>query len=440
MNEPQHTMTLTDNRTGKTTQLPVLEGTYGPEVVDIRKLYSETGMFTYDPGYTSTGSCDSAITYIDGDEGVLLHRGYAIKDLAEQSTFLETAYLLLRGELPDAKQKEDFEYQITHHSMVHEQLGRFYSGFRRDAHPMAIMCGVVGALSGFYHDSLDINDPVQREVASYRLIAKMPTLAAMAYKYSIGQPFMYPKNELSYAENFLYMTFAVPCEKYTVDPVLARAMDKIFILHADHEQNASTSTVRLAGSSGANPFACIASGIASLWGPAHGGANEAVLKMLMEIGSPDKIPEIIRRSKDKNDNFRLMGFGHRVYKNYDPRATVMRETCHEVLNHLGIKDDPLLATALELEKAALNDEYFIAKKLYPNVDFYSGIILKAMGFPMDMFTVLFALARTAGWVAQWQEMIADPVQKIGRPRQRYVGEPPRDFVAAAQRTGGQKAA
>ena len=433
MTEPAHTMTFTDNRTGKTVQMPVLDGTYGPQVIDIRKLYGDTGMFTYDPGYTSTGSCDSAITYIDGEEGVLLHRGYAIKDLAEKSDFLETAYLLLNGELPNAKQKEDFTYQVTHHSMVHEQLGSFLSGFRRDAHPMAIMCGVVGGLSAFYHDSLDINDPRQREIASFRLIAKMPTLAAMAYKYSIGQPFVYPNNELSYAENFLYMMFSVPCEKYKVDPILAKAMDKIFILHADHEQNASTSTVRLAGSSGANPFACIASGIASLWGPAHGGANEAVLKMLVEIGSKDRIPEIIRRSKDKEDPFRLMGFVHRVYKNYDPRANVMRETCYEVLNHLGIKNDPLLETAMELEKAALADDYFIAKKLYPNVDFYSGIILKAMGFPMDMFTVLFALARTAGWVAQWQEMIADPVQKIGRPRQRYVGSPPRDFVAMTDR-------
>ncbi len=428
-----HTMTLTDNRTGKTVQMPVLDGTYGPQVIDIRKLYGDTGMFTYDPGYTSTGSCDSAITFIDGEEGVLLHRGYPIKELAEKSDFLEVAYLLLNGELPNAQQKKEFNYHVTHHSMVHEQLGRFLSGFRRDAHPMAIMCGVVGGLSAFYHDSLNINDAKQREIASYRLIAKMPTLAAMAYKYSIGQPFVYPNNDLNYAENFLYMMFSVPCEKYKVDPILAKAMDKIFILHADHEQNASTSTVRLAGSSGANPFACIASGIASLWGPAHGGANEAVLEMLMEIGSKDRIPEIIKRSKDKEDPFRLMGFGHRVYKNYDPRATVMRETCYEVLNHLGIRNDPLLETAMELEKAALADDYFIAKKLYPNVDFYSGIILKAMGIPMNMFTVLFALARTAGWVAQWQEMIADPVQKIGRPRQRYVGSPPRDFVSIDKR-------
>ena len=435
-----HTMTLTDNKTGKTTQLPVLDGTHGPQVIDIRKLYNDTGMFTFDPGFTSTASCDSAITYIDGDEGVLLHRGYPIKDLAEKSDFLEVSYLLLNGELPDKKQKDDFNYHITHHSMVHEQLARFYTGFRRDAHPMAIMCGVVGGLSAFYHDSLDINDPKQRETASYRLIAKMPTLAAMAYKYSIGQPFVYPNNDLSYAENFLYMMYSVPCEKFKVDPILSRAMDKIFILHADHEQNASTSTVRLAGSSGANPFACIASGIASLWGPAHGGANEAVLKMLMEIGHKDNIKSAVARSKDKNDTFRLMGFGHRVYKNYDPRATVMRETCHEVLNHLGIKDDPLLDIAMELEKIALQDEYFIEKKLYPNVDFYSGIILKAMGFPTSMFTVLFALARTAGWVAQWQEMIADPVQKIGRPRQRYMGATPRDFVPIEKRTTTRSAA
>lgn len=433
MSADSHVITLTDSKTGKTTTLPVMDGTYGPQVVDIRKFYADTGMFTYDPGFTSTASCDSAITFIDGDEGVLLHRGYPIKDLAEKSDFLEVAYLLLNGELPNKEQKENFNYHITHHTMVHEQLARFYSGFRRDAHPMAIMCGVVGALSGFYHDSLDINDPKQREIASYRLIAKMPTMAAMAYKYSIGQPFVYPNNELSYAENFLYMMFSVPSEKFKVDPILSRAMDKIFILHADHEQNASTSTVRLAGSSGANPFACIASGIASLWGPAHGGANEAVLKMLEEIGTPDKVGEAVRRAKDKNDNFRLMGFGHRVYKNYDPRATVMRETCHEVLKHLGIKDDPLLDIAMELEKIALQDEYFIEKKLYPNVDFYSGIILKAMGFPTSMFTVLFALARTAGWVAQWQEMIVDPVQKIGRPRQRYVGEQPRAFVSMEKR-------
>ncbi|MGE3770481.1 MAG: citrate synthase, partial [Bdellovibrionales bacterium] len=389
-------------------------------------------------GYTSTGSCDSAITYIDGDAGVLLHRGYPIQELAEKSNFLDVCYLLLNGELPTKPQYEDFNYLITHHSMVHEQLARFFSGFRRDAHPMAIMCGVVGALSGFYHDSLDINDPKHREISAQRLIAKMPTLAAMAYKYSIGQPFVYPNNDLSIAENFLYMTFSVPCEKYKINPVLARAMDKIFILHADHEQNASTSTVRLAGSSGANPFACIAAGITSLWGPAHGGANEAVLKMLMEIGDKSRIPEIIKRAKDKGDSFRLMGFGHRVYKNYDPRAKVMRETCHEVLDTLGIKD-PLLDTAMALEKAALEDEYFIAKKLYPNVDFYSGIILRAMGFPMNMFTVLFALARTVGWVSHWQEMMADTQQKIGRPRQLYTGETPRSYVDIGKRVAGKAA-
>jgi citrate synthase len=430
----EETVTLTDNSNGKTFTYPLLKGSHGPKVIDTRKLFNDTGYFTYDPGYTSTGSCDSAITFIDGDEGVLLHRGYAIQDLAEKSDYLEVCYLLLYGELPTPAQKSEFVYHITHHSMVHEQLAQFYSGFRRDAHPMAIMCGVVGGLSAFYHDSTDIHDPKAREISAHRLIGKMPTLASMAYKYSIGQPFVYPNNELTFAENFLYTTFSVPCEKYKINPVLARAMDKIFILHADHEQNASTSTVRLAGSSGANPFACIAAGITSLWGPAHGGANEAVLKMLMEIGSKDKIPEIIRRSKDKSDNFRLMGFGHRVYKNYDPRATVMRQTCHEVLNELGIKD-PLLDTAMELERIALQDEYFIDKKLYPNVDFYSGIILKAMGFPMTMFTVLFALARTVGWVAHWQEMMADKQQKIGRPRQLYTGYPPRPFVEIGKRTG-----
>lgn len=413
--------------------LPLLAGTVGPKVVDVRKLYSETGYFTYDPGFTSTAACESAITYIDGDKGVLLHRGYAISDLAQHCDFLEVCHLLLRGDLPDATAKAEFEHTITYHTMIHEQLARFFSGFRRDAHPMAVMCGVTGALSAFYPDSTDIHDPRQRTVASHRLIAKMPTLAAMAYKYAMGQPFMYPRNDLSYTENFLYMTFGTPCEEYQVNPVLARAMDRIFILHADHEQNASTSTVRLAGSSGANPFVCIAAGIATLWGPAHGGANEAVLKMLNEIGTADHIPEFVKRAKDKNDPFRLMGFGHRVYKNYDPRARIMRETCHEVLEELGVKDDPLLAVALELERIALEDPYFVEKKLYPNVDFYSGIILKAMGFPPSMFTVLFALARTVGWVAQWGEMIQDPEQKIGRPRQLYTGHPERAFVPLDQR-------
>ncbi|WP_199720877.1 citrate synthase [Azospirillum cavernae] len=427
------TITLTDNVTGKTLTLPLLEGSTGPRVVDIRKLYAATGYFTYDPGFTSTAACDSAITYIDGDEGVLLHRGYAIADLADNCDFLEVCHLLLNGELPNAEEKVDFARTITYHTMVHEQLARFYSGFRRDAHPMAIMCGVVGALSSFYHDSTDIFDPVQRKIAAHRLIAKMPTMAAMAYKYTAGQPFMYPRNDLSYAENFLYMTFGTPCEPYKVNPILSKAMEKIFILHADHEQNASTSTVRLAGSSHANPFACIASGIAALWGPAHGGANEAVLKMLEEIGSVERIPEFIARAKDKNDSFRLMGFGHRVYKNYDPRAKIMRETCYEVLGTLGIKDEPHLAIAMELEKIALSDPYFVEKKLYPNVDFYSGIILKAMGFPTSMFTVLFAVARTVGWISQWKEMIEDPAQKIGRPRQLFTGHPARDFVPLDKR-------
>ena len=429
----QKTVTLTDNSTGKTYTLPVLPGTTGPEVIDIRKLYADSGYFTYDPGFTSTGSCESKITYIDGDEGILLHRGYAIEDLAKNCNFLEVCYLLLHGELPSPEQLVTFDKTITYHTMVHEQINYFLRGFRRDAHPMAILCGVTGALSSFYHDSTDIEDPKQRMIASHRLIAKLPTIAAMAYKYSVGQPFMYPRNDLSYAENFLYMTFGVPCEPYVVNPVLSRAMDRIFILHADHEQNASTSTVRLAGSSGANPFACIAAGIASLWGPAHGGANEAVLKMLQEIGDKDRIPEFIKRAKDKNDSFRLMGFGHRVYKNFDPRAQVMRETCHEVLGDLGIKNDPLLDIAMELERIALEDEYFIEKKLYPNVDFYSGIILKAMGFPTSMFTVLFAVVRTVGWIAQWKEMIEDPGQKIGRPRQLYTGATHREFVPQNER-------
>jgi citrate synthase len=412
---------------GETYEFPVLSGTMGPDVIDIRKLYDATDHFTFDPGYTSTGSCESKITFIDGDKGVLLHRGYPIEQLAEQSDFMEVCYLLLNGELPSQEQKAKFERSITLHTMVNEQLSAFYRGFRRDAHPMAIMCGVVGALSAFYHDSIDINDRRQREIASYRMIAKMPTIAAMAYKYSIGQPFVYPRNDLKFAENFLHMMFSVPCEEYKVNPVLAKAMDKIFILHADHEQNASTSTVRLAASSGANPFACIAAGIASLWGPAHGGANEAVLKMLIEIGSKENIPEAIAKAKDKTSGFRLMGFGHRVYKNYDPRATVMRRTCHEVLAELKI-NDPLLDLAMELERIALTDEYFIEKKLYPNVDFYSGIILKAMGFPMSMFTVLFAVARTVGWITQWNEMIGDPHYKIGRPRQLYTGPTQRAYV------------
>jgi len=425
-------VSLTDTPSGKKIDYPLVPGTVGPKVIDIRKLYGDTGHFTYDPGFTSTASCESKITYIDGDEGILMHRGYPIEELAQNSDFMEVCYLLLKGELPNAAQKSKFERDITLHTMVHEQINRFFTGFRRDAHPMAVMCGVVGALSAFYHDSLDINDAHQRMVASYRLIAKMPTIAAMAYKYSIGQPFIYPRNDLGYAANFIHMMFAVPCEPYKISPVLAKAMDRILILHADHEQNASTSTVRLAGSSGANPFACIAAGIASLWGPAHGGANEAVLKMLNQIGSRDKIPEYVKRSKDKNDTFRLMGFGHRVYKNYDPRAAVMRETCHEVLAELGIKDE-LLDLAMELEKIALNDDYFVSKKLFPNVDFYSGIILKAMNIPVSMFTVLFAVARTVGWVAQWNEMIEDPAQKIGRPRQLYTGYTKRSYVPLAKR-------
>ena len=414
-------------------ELDVLHGSVGPSVIDIRKLYGELGCFTYDPGYGATGSCESAITYIDGEEGVLLHRGYPIEDLANKSSFLEVAYLLLNGELPKKEEKEEFENAITLHTMVHEQLINFYRGFRRDAHPMAIMVGVVGALSAFYPDSTNIDDPYERMVSSRRLIAKIPTIAAMAYKYSLGQPFNYPLNDLNYSENFLNMCFSVPAEKYKLNKTISDALDKILILHADHEQNASTSTVRIAGSSGANPFACIASGIASLWGPSHGGANEAVLNMLSEIGSKDKIMEYVNKAKDKDDPFRLFGFGHRVYKNYDPRASVMRETCHEVLDLLGVKNEPLLDIAMELEKIALNDEYFIEKKLYPNVDFYSGIILKAMGFPTDMFTVLFAVARTVGWVAQWNEMITDPVQRIGRPRQLYTGKVSRKFEPLEKR-------
>jgi len=426
------TVTVTDNATGRSWDLPRVEGTLGAPGFDIRSLYNEGHLLTYDPGFGSTGSCSSKITYIDGEEGVLLHRGYAIGELAEHCDFMEVCYLLLEGELPNAKEKQEFEQAITYHTMLHEQIANFYRGFRRDAHPMAVMVGVVGALSAFYHDSTDIRDPWQRTVASHRLIAKMPTIAAWAFKYALGQPFMYPRNNLTYAENFLQMTFAVPCEDYKVNPTLARAMDRIFILHADHEQNASTSTVRIAGSSGANPFACIAAGIASLWGPAHGGANEAVLMMLSEIGSKDRIPEFIKRAKDKDDPFRLMGFGHRVYKNYDPRAMVMQKSCHEVLGELGI-DDPLLDLAMELERIALEDDYFVNHKLFPNVDFYSGIILKSMGFPTSMFTVLFAVARTVGWIAQWREMIEDPQQRISRPRQIYNGAAPREYKPLAAR-------
>src|SRR5580658_932569 len=418
---------------GKDYEFPVYAGTQGPNVVDIRKLYDKVDIFTYDPGFTSTASTESNITFIDGDKGVLQYRGYTIAYLAEHATFLETCYLLLYGELPTKAQMAKFNYSITHHTMVHEQMVSFFHGFRRDAHPMAIMCGVVGAMAAFYHDSTDINDPKQREIASHRLIAKMPTIAAMAYKYHVGQPFVYPKNNLGYTENFMRMCFSVPAEEYKPNPVLTKALDTIFILHADHEQNASTSTVRLAGSSGANPFACIAAGIACLWGPAHGGANEAALKMLEEIGTVDKVPEYVRRAKDKTRGIRLMGFGHRVYKNYDPRAKAMQETCREVLAELGVRNDPLLETAMELERVALSDDYFIEKKLYPNIDFYSGITLKALGFPTSMFTALFALARTVGWIAQWKEMLEDPHQKIGRPRQIYTGVKERNYVPVNKR-------
>ncbi|HEX3887840.1 MAG TPA: citrate synthase [Phenylobacterium sp.] len=416
---------------GKTIELPILKGTTGPDVVDIRKFYAESDAFTYDPGFTSTASCESKITYIDGDAGVLLHRGYQIGDLAEKSTFVDVCYLLLNGELPNAAQYTEFEHTITYHTMLHDQFDRFFQGFRRDAHPMAVMTGAVGALSAFYHDSTDINDPQQRMISAHRLIAKMPTIAARAYKYFVGQPFVHPRNELSYAENFLRMCFSVPAEDWKPNPVLTRAMDRIFILHADHEQNASTSTVRLAGSSGANPFACIAAGIACLWGPAHGGANEEALNMLKEIGTVDKIPEYIQGVKDRR--YRLMGFGHRVYKNYDPRATVMQKTCHEVLKEVGDENDPLLKVALELERIALSDEYFVERKLYPNVDFYSGITLRALGFPPEMFTVLFAVARTVGWISQWKEMIEDPAYKIGRPRQLYTGALQRAYVPVDKR-------
>ncbi|MDM7256105.1 MAG: citrate synthase [Paracoccus sp. (in: a-proteobacteria)] len=427
------TKTATLNVAGKTLDLPIMSPTAGPDVIDIRKLYGQGDVFTFDPGFTSTAACESAITFIDGDKGELWYRGYPIEQLAEKSHYLEVCYLLLYGELPTEAQMVDFETRVTRHTMVHEQMHKFFSGFRRDAHPMATMVGVVGAMSAFYHDSVDINDPVQREVASIRLIAKLPTIAAMAYKYSIGQPFVYPRNDLDYASNFLHMCFSVPAEEYKVDPALARAMDRIFTLHADHEQNASTSTVRLAGSSGANPFACIAAGIACLWGPAHGGANQAALEMLQEIGSVDRIPEFIARAKDKSDPFKLMGFGHRVYKNFDPRAKVMKQSADEVLELLGIHNNPTLQVAKELEKIALEDEYFIEKKLYPNVDFYSGIILSAMGFPTSMFTPIFALSRTVGWISQWKEMLGDPQNKIGRPRQLYIGADRRDYLDVDKR-------
>jgi citrate synthase len=433
------TKIMADTKTAKLTfgdkaiDLPIHSPTLGPDVIDIGKLYAQGGVFTYDPGFTSTAACESTITFIDGDKGELLYRGYPIEQLAEKSSFLETCFLLLYGELPTGSQLADFQHRVTHHTMVHEQMHYFFRGFRRDSHPMATMVGVVGAMSAFYHDSTDINDPWQREVAAIRLIAKLPTIAAMAYKYSIGQPFVYPKNKLDYASNFLNMCFSVPAEEYEPSPILAKAMDRIMMLHADHEQNASTSTVRLAGSSGANPFACIAAGIACLWGPAHGGANQAALEQLREIGTVDKIPEFIKLAKDKNSGIRLMGFGHRVYKNFDPRAKVMKESCDEVLDLLGIHNNPLLQVAKELERIALEDEYFISKKLYPNVDFYSGIILEAIGFPTSMFTPIFALSRTVGWISQWKEMIADPTQKIGRPRQLYIGPVQRDYVDVAHR-------
>ena len=429
---PAVAKTATLDLNGQIYDLPVLSPTLGPDVLDIQKLYAEADVFTFDPGFSSTAACKSTITFIDGDKGELLHRGYPIEQLAGKSHYLEVCYLLLYGELPTAPQLEDFTYRVTNHTMVHEQMHMFFRGFRRDAHPMATMVGVVGAMSAFYHDSLDINDEWQREVAAIRMIAKLPTIAAMAYKYSIGQPFVYPKNSLDYAANFLNMCFAVPSEDYVVNPVLAKAMDRIMLLHADHEQNASTSTVRLAGSSGANPFACIAAGIACLWGPAHGGANQAALEQLRQIGSVDRIPEFIKQAKDKTSGVRLMGFGHRVYKNFDPRATVLKESADEVLDHLGIHNNPTLQVAKELERIALQDDYFISKKLYPNVDFYSGIILDAMGFPTSMFTPIFAIARTVGWISQWKEMIAEN-GKIGRPRQLYVGAPKRDYVDVARR-------
>ncbi len=433
MNISDTKATLSFSDGSPSVDMPIYKGTIGPDVIDIRKLYGQTGKFTYDPGFMSTASCNSSITYIDGDKGELLYRGYPIEQLAVNCDFLETCYLLLNGELPNAAQKAEFENTVTRHTMIHEQMNFFFRGFRRDAHPMSVLVGTVGALASFYHDSLDINDPQQREISAIRLIAKLPTLVAMAYKYSVGQPFMYPRNDLSYSANFMYMMFANPCEEYKVNDVLVRALDRILILHADHEQNASTSTVRLAGSSGANPFACIAAGIACLWGPAHGGANEAALTMLKEIGSVENIPAFIEKVKDKNSGVKLMGFGHRVYKNFDPRAKLMRETCHEVLNELGLQDDPLFKLAMELEKIALNDEYFVSRKLYPNVDFYSGIVQSALGIPVSLFTGIFAMARTIGWIAQWNEMIADPEQKIGRPRQLFVGSPARDVPGMDKR-------
>ena len=426
MNISDNKATLSFSDGSPAIDMPIYKGTVGPDVIDIRKLYGQTGKFTYDPGFMSTAACNSSITYIDGDKGELLYRGYPIEQLAVNCDFLETCYLLLNGDLPNAEQNKKFSDTVTKHTMVHEQMQFFFRGFRRDAHPMSVLVGTVGALASFYHDSLDINDPHHREVSAIRLIAKMPTLVAMAYKYSIGQPFVYPRNDLSYSANFMRMMFGNPCEEYVVNEVLVRALDRILILHADHEQNASTSTVRLSGSSGANPFACIAAGIACLWGPAHGGANEAALTMLKEIGSVDKIPEFIAKVKDKNSGVKLMGFGHRVYKNFDPRAKLMRETCHEVLNELGLHDDPLFKLAMALEKIALEDEYFVSRKLYPNVDFYSGIVQSALGIPVSLFTGIFAMARTIGWIAQWNEMISDPEQKIGRPRQLFVGSPARD--------------
>lgn len=433
MSDNQKTFTMINNDTGEKWDFPVLDGTEGPSVVDIRKFYAQTDHFTFDPSFTATGSCKSRLTFIDGDKGILMHRGYTIEELAEKSTYLEVCYLLLNGDLPNQEQFDKFKTDITYHTMVHEQISTFFRGFRRDSHPMAIMCAVVGALSAFYHDSLDIWDPRQREISAHRLIAKVPTIAAMTHKYAVGQPFVYPRNDLNFSENFLHMCFSVPAEEYKVSKTLSDAMDKILILHADHEQNASTSTVRIAGSSQANPFACIAAGIASLWGPAHGGANQAVLSMLREIGSKDRIPEYLEKAKDKDDPFRLMGFGHRVYKNYDPRASVLKESCHNVLEELGVKDDPLLELAMELERIALEDEYFVQRKLFPNVDFYSGIILKAMGFPESMFTVLFAVSRTVGWISQWKEMIEEPSLRIGRPRQLYTGPSKRDYVDISKR-------
>jgi citrate synthase len=433
MNISDNKATLSFSDGSPAVEFPIYKGTVGPDVIDIRKLYAGTGKFTYDPGFMSTAACNSSITYIDGDKGELLYRGYPIEQLAVNADFMESCYLLLNGELPDGVQKQKFVDTVTQHTMVHEQMQFFFRGFRRDAHPMSVLVGTVGALASFYHDSLDINDAQQREISAIRLIAKMPTLVAMAYKYSIGQPFMYPRNDLSYSANFMRMMFGNPCEEYKVNDVLVRALDRILILHADHEQNASTSTVRLAGSSGANPFACIAAGIACLWGPAHGGANEAALTMLKEIGSVENIPAFIEQVKDKNSGVKLMGFGHRVYKNFDPRAKLMRETCYEVLEELGLQDDPLFKLAMELEKIALNDEYFVSRKLYPNVDFYSGIVQSALGIPVSLFTGIFAMARTIGWIAQWNEMIADPEQKIGRPRQLFVGSTTREVKPLDQR-------